>query len=353
MSNETAIKTQTPPRFSPETLRKWNSFRRNRLGYYSLLLMAVLTSLSAGAELVSNTRPLVVRYNNEFYFPLFKTYTDKTFGGIFDTEADFTDPDTAATLKTSPNWALWTINRWDYQTINRDPTLQHPSPPSRVNYFGTDDRGRDVFARLLYGVRISLGFGVAGVVIYTLIGVLIGGIQGFFGGWVDMILQRIIEVWDSLPYLYMLIILAAIFEPGLGILLLLLALFSWTRVQEYVRIDFFKARNLDYVKAAKALGVSEIGIMWKHILPNSMTNIVIRLPFAVIGTIEALVSLDYLGFGVQSPTPSLGELFKQAQSHLDAWWLLLCTGGVLLLLTLLVTNIGFAVLDTLDPRRNN
>ncbi|MCX6126702.1 MAG: ABC transporter permease subunit, partial [Proteobacteria bacterium] len=262
-------------------------------------------------------------------------------------------PDTVQILTQSPNFAVWALSKWDYKSINRDPKLKHPSRPSLVNYFGTDDRGRDVFARLLYGVRVSLSFGVVGVIIYTFIGIIVGGIQGFFGGWVDMALQRVIEVWDSLPYLYMLIILASLFEPGLGILLLLLALFNWTRVQEYVRIDFFKARNLDYVKAAKALGVSEIGIMWRHILPNSMTNIVIRLPFAVIGTIEALVSLDYLGFGVQSPTPSLGELFKQAQSHLESWWLLAFTGGVLLLLTLLVTNIGFAVLDTLDPRRNS
>ena len=341
-----------PSRISPETKRKLLAFKRHRLGFFSAIILAVMVMISLGAELVSNSRPLLVSYKGEFYTPLFKTYSDKTFGGIFETEADYHDLDTQKELTAAGNWAIWPFSRWDYKSINPNPNLQHPSPPSFENYLGTDDRGRDLFARLLYGIRISIGFGVAGVILYTFFGIIIGAIQGYFGGWVDMVLQRVIEIWDSLPYLYMLIILASLFEPGLGILLLLLALFNWTRVQEYVRIDFFKARNLDYVKAAKALGVSDVGIMWRHILPNSMTNIVIRLPFAVIGTIEALVSLDYLGFGVQSPTPSIGELFKQAQGHLDAWWLLAFTGGTLLVLTLLVTNIGFTVLDTLDPRRN-
>lgn len=339
-------------KLSPETRRKLLAFKRHRLGYISFILLNIMVVFSLASEFVSNSRPLILKYNGEWYAPLFKTYSDKTFGGIFETEADYHDPDTKTEINAEGNFVLWPINRWDYKSINSDPTLRHPSPPSMVNYLGTDDRGRDLFARLLYGIRISVGFGLAGVLAYTFIGIIVGAIQGYFGGWVDMILQRIIEIWDSLPYLYMLIILASLFEPGLGILLALLALFNWTRVQDYVRIDFFKARNLDYVKAAKALGVSEIGIMWKHILPNSMTNIIIRLPFAVIGTIEALVTLDYLGFGVQSPTPSLGELFKQAQSHLDAWWLLAFSGGTLLVLTLLVTNIGFTILDTLDPRRN-
>lgn len=335
-----------------ETRRKWNAFQRHKLGFYSFIVLSLMSIISIGAEAFSNSRPLFISYKGEWYVPVFRSYSDQTFGGIFETEADYNDIDTIKEITAAPNFTIWALNRWDYKAINRDPTLQHPSPPSRVNYLGTDDRGRDVLARLIYGVRVSLGFGISGVLIYTLIGVMIGGIQGFFGGWVDIILQRLIEIWDSLPYLYMLIILAAILEPGLGVLMLLLAAFNWTHVQDYVRIDFFKARQLDYVKAARALGVSEIGIMWKHILPNAMTNIVIRLPFAVVGTIEALVSLDYLGFGVQSPTPSIGELFRQAQSHLDAWWLLGFTGGTLLVLTLLVTNIGFSVLDVLDPRRN-
>lgn len=339
-------------RISPETKRKLMAFKRHKLGYLSSIILLVMIVLSLGAEFISNSSPIVVRYKGEWHAPLFKTYSDKTFGGLFDTPADYHDSDTKKELSADGNFAIWPLNRWDYKTVNPNPNLQHPSPPSSENYLGTDDRGRDLLARLLYGIRISVGFGVAGVLIYTFIGVIIGAIQGYFGGWVDMLFQRIIEIWDSLPYIYMLIILASLIEPGLGVLLLLLALFSWTRVQEYVRVDFFKARNLDYVKAAKALGVSDAGIMIKHILPNSLTNIIIRLPFAVIGTIEALVSLDYLGFGVQSPTPSLGELFKQAQSHLEAWWLLLFTGGTLLVLTLLVTNIGFTILDTLDPRRN-
>jgi microcin C transport system permease protein len=339
-------------RISPETKRKLLAFKRRRLGYFSFILLVILVVMSMGAELISNDKPILIRYNHEWFVPFLNTYTDKDLGGIFETEADYHDPDTMQAISSGDNWALWPINRWSYKTINQNPNLQHPSPPSIYNYFGTDDRGRDVFARLLYGIRVSVGFGVAGVLIYTLIGVIMGAIQGYFGGLVDLTMQRLIEIWDSMPYLYMLIILASILEPGLGVLLILLALFNWTRVQEYVRVDFFKARNLDYVKAAKALGVSEVGIMMRHILSNSLTNIIIRLPFAVIGTIEALVSLDYLGFGVQSPTPSLGELFKQAQSNLEAWWLLAFTGGTLLLLTLLVTNIGFTVLDTLDPRRN-
>lgn len=339
-------------RFSAETRRKILAFKRHRLGYVSAILLTIMVSLSLGSELISNSKPIFIHYKNEWYWPLFKTYSDKTFGGIFDTPADYHDADIVKEITDAGNWAIWPPNRWDYKSINQNPKLQHPSPPSSENYLGTDDRGRDLLARLLYGIRISVGFGVAGVFIYTLIGIIIGAIQGYFGGWVDLIIQRVIEIWDSLPYLYMLIILASLLEPGLGVLMLLLAIFNWTRVQEYVRVDFYRARNLDYVKAAKALGLSDVAIMWKHILPNSLTNIVIRLPFAVIGTIEALVSLDYLGFGVQSPTPSLGELFKQSQSHLDAWWLLGFTGGTLLVLTLLVTNIGFTVLDTLDPRRN-
>lgn len=345
-------KSLKPNKISPETKRKLLAFKRRRLGYFSFLILVVLILMSAFAEVISNDKPLLIRYNGDWHLPFLKTYSDKDFGGIFDTAADFHDPDTKQAISSNGNWAIWPPNPWSYKTINQNPSLQHPSPPSRENYLGTDDRGRDVFARLLYGIRVSVGFGVAGVLIYTFIGVIMGAIQGYFGGWVDLTMQRMIEIWDSLPYLYMLIILASLFEPGLGVLLCLLAIFNWTRVQEYVRVDFYKARNLDYVKAAKALGVSEIGIMMRHILPNSLTNIIIRLPFAVIGTIEALVSLDYLGFGVQSPTPSLGELFKQAQSHLEAWWLLTFTGGTLLLLTLLVTNIGFTVLDTLDPRRN-
>jgi microcin C transport system permease protein len=345
-------KTEKHPRLSPETRRKLLAFKRHKIGFYSAIMLAILVIASLLSEFISNSKPILIRYQGQWYAPILYSYSDKTFGGIFDTAADYHDPDTQKELSSGDNWTLWPLNRWDYKSINPNPNLQHPSPPSADNYLGTDDRGRDLLARLLYGVRVSVGFGVAGVMIYTLIGIMIGGIQGYFGGWVDMLFQRIIEIWDALPYLYMLIILASLFEPGLGILLLLLALFNWTRVQEYVRVDFFKARNLDYVKAAKALGVSDSGIMFRHILPNALTNIIIRLPFAVIGTIEALVSLDYLGFGVQSPTPSLGELFKQAQSHLDAWWLLAFTGGTLLLLTLLVTNIGFTILDTLDPRRN-
>jgi microcin C transport system permease protein len=347
MSNATRQTT-----LSPETKRKLAAFRRHKIGFISAVILTILVAMSLGSEIISNSRPILIRYHGEWYAPFFRDYSDKTFGGIFDTPADYHDPDTQNEISSGDNWALWPPNRWDYKSINPDPRLQHPSPPSRDNYLGTDDRGRDLLARLLYGVRMSVGFGVSGVLIYTLIGILIGGLQGYFGGWVDILFQRLIEIWDALPYLYMLIILASLFEPGLGVLLVLLALFNWTKVQEYVRVDFFKARNLDYVKAAKALGVSDVGIMFRHILPNALTNIVIRLPFAVIGTIEALVSLDYLGFGVQSPTPSLGELFKQAQSHLEAWWLLGFTGGTLLLLTLLVTNIGFTVLDTLDPRRN-
>jgi microcin C transport system permease protein len=338
--------------FSPETRRKWNAFRRHKLGFYSAVATALMTLASLTADLWCDNKPLIVRYDGAWYFPIVKSYPDKAFGGIFDTPADYHDPDTKKAISSQGNWAIWPLNRWDYKSINQNPGLRHPSPPSSENYLGTDDRGRDLLARLVYGIRVSLAFGITGVLIYTFIGVLIGGIQGYFGGWVDMIIQRVIEIWDSLPYLYMLIILASLFEPGLGIILLLLAMFNWTRVQEYVRVDFFRSRNLDYVKAAQALGVSDTGIMFRHILPNAMTNIVIRLPFSVIGTIEALVTLDYLGFGVQSPTPSLGELFKQAQSHLDAWWLLLFTGGTLLALTILITNIGFTVLDILDPRRN-
>jgi microcin C transport system permease protein len=333
--------------------RKLRAFYHHPYALWSTMALSIICLLSCFSEVVSNSRPLVIQYKDQWYFPIFKTYSDQTFGGMFETEADYKDPDTIKEISSGKHLIIWPLNRWDYKAINQTSGLTHPSPPSKDNWLGTDDRGRDVFARLLYGVRVSIGFGVIAVILFTVFGIIIGAIQGFFGGWIDLVLQRMIEVWDSLPYLYVLIILASIIEPGLSVLIILLAVFNWTRVQEYVRIDFLRSRELDYVRAAKALGVSDFRIMWRHILPNTMTNIVIRLPFAVIGTIDALVSLDFLGFGVQSPTPSLGDLFKQAQSNLQSWWLLVYSGGTLLVLTLLVTMIGFAALDIIDPKRNH
>ena len=338
-------------RLSAETRRKLHIFRHNRRGFISLVILATLLGLSLFAGLYANSRPLLVLYQGVFYFPLWHEYPETTFGGDFVTEADDQDPYIRDQITSGGNWAIYPPMHWDYQTLNRDPVLHHPSPPSAINWLGTDDRGRDVLARLLYGFRISIFFGLILACLGTALGILVGAIQGFFGGWTDLLGQRGIEIWGSLPELYLLIILSATFEPSLPLLLALLSIFGWMGLSTYVRAEFLRARNFDYVKAARAMGVRNWTIMSKHILPNTLTPVITFVPFRVSGAIVSLTSLDFLNLGVPSPTPSLGELLRQAKGNVEAWWMSLTTFAVLVLLVVLINFIGEALLQAFDPQR--
>jgi microcin C transport system permease protein len=331
--------------------RAWQRFKRNRRGYFSLWIFLFLFGISLFAELLSNNVPLVVKFQGEFYYPLFKTYPEITFGGDFYTEADYLDPFIREQFSREDNWAIYPINPYSYDTINYFSEAANPAPPSDENFLGTDDRGRDVLARLIYGFRISVIFALFLTLIGTLLGILAGAIQGYFGGRVDLVSQRLIEVWSSMPELYLLIIFASIFNPSLLLLIVLLSLFGWMGLADYVRAEFLRGRNLDYVTAARALGVANPAIMWRHLLPNAMTPVISFLPFRVSGAILALTSLDYLGLGVPPSTPSLGELLSQGKDNIDAWWLSMTTFGVLVGTLILLIFIGEALREAFDTRR--
>ena len=338
------------PSLSPAR-RAWLRFRRNRLGLWSLVLFVALVGLSLLAEVVSNDKPLVVRYEGQWYFPLVKSYPEKLFGGDFETETDYLDPFIRQQFSQPGNWAIYPPNPYGAKTINYFAKSPNPSAPSRDNWLGTDDRGRDLLAQLIYGFRVSVLFGLALTAVGTLLGVAAGAVQGFFGGKTDLAFQRFIEVWGSMPELYLLIIFSAIFSPSLALLLVLLSLFGWMGLSDYVRAEFLRNRQLDYVKSARALGVPNMQIIRRHILPNSMVPVVTFLPFRMSGAILALTSLDFLGLGVPPGTPSLGELLSQGKNNIDAWWISISTFGVLVLTLLLLTFMGDALRDALDPRR--
>ena len=331
--------------------RAWLRFKRNRLGYWSLLAFCTLVVLSLFAELVSNDRPLVLRYQGSTYFPIVKDYSEKTFGGDFDTSTDYLDPFIRERLSQPGNWALFALNPYGPKTLNYFAKEPNPSKPSRDNWLGTDDRGRDLLAQLIYGFRVSVLFALALTTTGVLLGVITGAIQGFFGGRTDLAFQRFIEIWGSMPELYLLIIFSAIFAPSLSLLLVLLSLFGWMGLSDYVRAEFLRNRQLDYVRAARALGVSNGQIIFRHLLPNSLTPVVTFLPFRMSGAILALTSLDFLGLGVPPGTPSLGELLSQGKNNIDAWWISLSTFGVLVITLLLLTFMGDALRDALDPRK--
>ncbi|MEO5671579.1 MAG: ABC transporter permease [Ramlibacter sp.] len=331
--------------------RAWLRFKRNRTGYWSLVLFSVLVVLSLVAELISNDKPLVVHYNEQFYFPMVSNYPETTFGGDFPGPTDYLDPAVNARLNEGANWALYTLNPYGANTISYYTPYPFPSPPSRTNWLGTDERGRDLLAQILYGFRLSVLFGLALMAIGVLIGIVSGAIQGYFGGKTDLAFQRFIEIWDSMPELYLLIIFSAIFAPSVALLLLLLSLFGWTGLSNYVRAEFLRNRQMDYVRAARALGVGNTRIMWRHILPNSMTPVVTFLPFRMSAAILALTSLDFLGLGVPPGTPSLGELLAQGKQNIDAWWISIATFIVLVVTLLLLTLMGDALRDALDPRK--
>ena len=338
-----------PHSLSPRQ-RAWQRFRRNRLGYWSLILFLAVFVLSMCAEALSSDRPLLVRYKGEYYFPIVKTYPETTFDGDFPTPTDYLDPFIRDRITAGKNFAVFPPNHYSYETLNYFAKEPNPAPPSSENWLGTDDRGRDILARLLYGFRVSVLFGFALTVIGVLVGTLTGALMGFFGGRFDMYSQRAIEIWSSMPELYLLIIFASIFEPSMWLLIVLLSLFGWMGLSDYVRAEFYRNRSLDYVKSARALGLSNRQIMWRHVLPNSLTPVITFLPFRMSASILALTSLDFLGLGVPPTTPSLGELLAQGKANLDAWWISLSAFAVLVITLLLLTFMGDALRDAFDTR---
>jgi microcin C transport system permease protein len=347
VSSSTSAVTVSP---SPGR-RAWLRFRRNRLGFWSLVIFTTLVVLSLFAEVLSTDRPLVVRYEGRTYFPVLRDYSEKTFGGDFETPADYLDPFIRKRVTEGGNWAVYAPNPYGPKTLNYFATSPNPAAPSRENFFGSDDRGRDLLAQLIYGFRVSVLFALALTAVGVVLGVITGAIQGFFGGKTDLAFQRFIEIWGSMPELYLLIIFSAIFAPSVGLLLVLLSLFGWMGLSDYVRAEFLRNRQMDYVRAARALGVSNFQIMRRHILPNSMTPVVTFLPFRMSAAILALTSLDFLGLGVPPGTPSLGELLSQGKANIDAWWISLSTFGVLVVTLMLLTFMGDALRDALDPRK--
>ncbi|WP_295537565.1 ABC transporter permease [uncultured Pseudacidovorax sp.] len=331
--------------------RAWRRFRRNRLGFVSLVLFTVLVVLSLFAEVLSSDRPLVVRYEGRLYFPVLTDHSEKTFGGDFETPADYLDPFIRERITQGANWAIYAPNPYGPRTLNYFASRPNPAAPSSENLLGTDDRGRDLLAQLIYGFRVSVLFGLALTAIGVVLGVVTGAIQGFFGGRTDLAFQRFIEIWGSMPELYLLIIFSAIFAPSVALLLVLLSLFGWMGLSDYVRAEFLRNRQMDYVRAARALGVGNLAIMWRHILPNSLVPVVTFLPFRMSAAILALTSLDFLGLGVPPGTPSLGELLNQGKANIDAWWISLSTFGVLVVTLMLLTFMGDALRDAMDPRK--
>lgn len=331
--------------------RAWQRFRRNRLGYFSLVVFCTLVVLSLMAELISNDRPLLVRYEGQTYVPLLKDYPETVFGGDFDTPTDYLDPFIREQITHGENWAIYALNPYGPKTLNYFAREPNPSRPTTDNWLGTDDRGRDLLAQLIYGFRVSVLFALALTAIGTVLGIVAGAIQGYFGGKIDLTFQRLIEIWGSMPELYLLIIFSAVFAPSISLLLVLLSLFGWMGLSDYVRAEFLRNRQLDYVRAARAMGLSNAQIIWRHVLPNSLTPVVTFLPFRMSAAILALTSLDFLGLGVPPGTPSLGELLSQGKNNIDAWWISLSTFGVLVLTLLLLTFMGDALRDALDPRK--
>jgi microcin C transport system permease protein len=293
----------------------------------------------------------VAHYEGRTVFPIFNTYPETDFGGDFATATDYLDPFIRGQFSKPGNWAIYPPNSYRFDTLNYFSPSPNPAPPSAVNWLGTDDRGRDVLARLIYGFRVSVLFGLALTVIGVVIGVLAGAVQGYFGGKIDLALQRFIEIWGSMPELYLLLIFASLFEPGVLILLVILSLFGWMGLSDYVRAEFLRNRSLEYVTAARALGLSDAQIIWRHVLPNSLTPVIAFMPFRMSGAILALTSLDFLGLGVPPSTPSLGELLSQGKANLDAWWITLSTFAVLVGMLMLLIFIGEALRSALDTRR--
>ena len=319
------------------------SFKRQKSAVWALRIFLILFIISLLAPLWCNDKPLLVRYQNQYYFPLFSNYYEIQFGGDFDTPADYLDPTIRHNITQNGNFAWYLPNPYDDRTLNEFDTEPNPAPPTARHWLGTDDIGRDMVARLVYGFRNSVLFALVLTVLATALGIFFGAVQGFFAGKTDLILQRIFEIWGGLPELYLLIIFASFFEPSLILLLLLLTAFSWLGLSDYVRAEFLKNRQMDYVLAAKSMGASNSRLMWRHILPNSLTPVLAFLPFRISGAVLALTSLDFLGLGVPGEQAGLGNLLAQGKDNLDAWWIALPTFVVLTVMLLLLVIIGDGV----------
>ncbi len=337
-------------KLNPINQRRLEVFKSHKRGYYSFWLFLLLFTLSLFAEFVANDKPLLVSYEEALYFPVFKAYPETTFGGEFETEAEYRD-EFVADLINDKGWMLWPIIRYSYDTINYSLDQPAPSPPTAENWLGTDDQARDVSARVIYGFRISVLFGLTLTIISSVIGVAVGAMQGFYGGKVDLIGQRFIEIWGSMPRLYLLIILSSIVVPNFWWLLGIMLLFSWMALIDVVRAEFLRGRNLEYVRAARALGLGDRTIMFRHILPNAMVATMTFLPFILTGAITTLTALDFLGFGLPPGSPSLGELVAQGKSNLQAPWLGISAFMVLSIMLTLLVFIGEAARDAFDPRK--
>ncbi len=337
---------------SPLTHRRLAQFRANKRGYYSFWIFLTLLGICLFAEVIANDKPILISYNNSLYTPLLHAYPETTFGGDFETETDYRDP-FVKDLIAKNGWIVWPPIRFSYDTISYDLPEPAPSKPTSVNILGTDDQGRDVAARVIYGFRISVVFGLILTIISSIIGITAGAFQGYYGGRLDLFMQRVIEVWSSLPSLYILIIFSAMFVPGFWTLLAILLLFSWVSLVDVVRAEFLRARNFDYVRAANALGVSNLTIMRRHVLPNAMVATMTLMPFILTGSITALTSLDFLGLGLPPGSASLGELLSQGKNNLQAPWLGISAFVSLAFMLTLLTFIGEAVRDAFDPRKTN
>jgi len=336
---------------SPLNQRRFAQFRAHKRGWFSLWLFLGLFVLSLGAELIANDKPLLVQHDGQWYVPVLKRYPETAFGGEFPLEADYKSPYMRELIEDGGGWMLWPPIPFSYDSINFDLTVPAPAPPSRDNWLGTDDQGRDVLARVIYGFRISVLFALTLTLASSVIGVAAGALQGFYGGWVDLIGQRFLEIWSGLPVLYLLIILASFVEPNFWWLLGIMLLFSWMSLVDVVRAEFLRGRNLEYVRAARALGMGNGAIMYRHILPNAMVSTMTFLPFILTGAIGTLTALDFLGFGLPPGSPSLGELVAQGKSNLQAPWLGISAFAVLALMLTLLVFIGEAARDAFDPRK--
>ncbi len=332
--------------------RAWLRFKRNRIGYASLWIFLVLLLISTVAELISNDRPLLARYNGALYFPLFHNPPETTFGGDFESPTDWKDPLIATQFAKPGNWRVHTLNEHSATSIEAFAKQPSPVAPSAMNLLGTDGLGQDMAARLLYGFRVSIWFAFALTLVGTVIGILTGAVQGYFGGRIDLVSQRLMEIWGAVPELFLLIIFASIFNPSLWLLLILLSLWGWMGLSDYVRAEFLRNRNLEFVKAARALGLGNAQIMWRHVLPNSLTPVITFLPFRMGSAIIALTALDFLGLGVPASVASLGDLLRQGKNNLDAWWIIVPTFVLLVVTMLLLTFIGDALRDAFDTRKS-
>lgn len=336
-------------RFSPLTQRRWAQFTANRRAVISLWLLFGVFLITLLAELIANDKPLLVRYQDQWIVPLIQDVPETTFGGAFESTTVYRDP-AVQQLINAQGWMIWPMIRFNAQTIHVERAEPTPSPPSSENWLGTDDQGRDVLARLIYGLRTSLAFAFGLTLATVVLGITAGAVQGFLGGWVDLLGQRFTEIWSGLPVLFLLIILSSLVTPNFWWLLALLALFSWTDLSTLVRAEFLRARQLDYVKAARTLGLSSGRLVWRHVLPNALVTTLTLLPFIFTGAIALLTSLDFLGFGLPPGSASLGEMIAQGKNNLQAPWLGLTAFLALSILLTLLVFVGEGLRDAFDPR---